>query len=97
MGRYMKSGKIGKIVFSVIILCLVFSIVNSQGSFGDEGQDLSECEKAGGKITRIKECDNSESDWCIISEKEGCYADQVKNGRCAVVNISPRVLCDKNQ
>ena len=70
-------------------------------------ENLSECEKAGGKLTKVKECDGSESDWCVISEKEQCYADQVKDGKCtvgkyseelkAIVGISPRVLCDKYQ
>ena len=65
---------------------------------------LTECEKAGGKIVKIKECDGSEGDWCVISEKEQCYTDQVENGRCTVgkyseelkgiLGITPRVLCD---
>lgn len=72
-----------------------------------ENKNLSECEKAGGKPTKITECDGSESVWCVISKKEECYADQVSNGKCAVgeyseelqgiVGISPRVLCDKQQ
>ena len=93
----MKLDKIGKIGFAVIMLCLVFAAAKAQETFKDENKDVSECEKAGGKLTKIKECDNSESDWCIISEKEECYADQVKDGKCTVVNISPRVLCDKQQ
>ena len=62
----------------------------------DEGE---ECKKAGGKIVMVKECDSSESAWCKISEKEQCYADQVKDGKCVVSmkKISPRVLCDKEQ
>ncbi|HPB67398.1 MAG TPA: hypothetical protein PLT76_08285 [Candidatus Omnitrophota bacterium] len=64
----------------------------------------SECEKAKGKIIRLEECDGSRSDWCILSEKEQCYADQVKEGRCTageyseelkgIVGITPKVLCD---
>lgn len=45
---------------------------------------LSECEKAGGKLTTIQECDGSKSDWCILSEKIHCYADLVKDGQCDV-------------
>jgi len=69
-----------------------------------EGKLLSECEKAGGKLVKITECDNSESDWCTISEREQCYADQVEDGRCTVgeysqefggiIGITPRVICD---
>ena len=70
----------------------------------DEGE---ECKKASGKIVLSKECDGTVSAWCVISEKEQCYADQVKNGHCtagqydentkSIVGISPRVLCDKEQ
>jgi len=73
----------------------------------EELHNLSECEKAGGKLKKIKECNGSESEWCIISEREECYADQVENGRCtvgeysqerkAIVGITPRVLCDNWQ
>ncbi|MFH1458507.1 MAG: hypothetical protein ABIG31_04995 [Candidatus Omnitrophota bacterium] len=72
-----------------------------------EKEPLSECEKAGGQLTKIKECDDSESDWCVISEREQCYADQVKDGRCTkgeyseelggIVGIAPRVLCDGDE
>ncbi|MFH0855594.1 MAG: hypothetical protein V1869_03685 [Candidatus Omnitrophota bacterium] len=81
--------------------------VRHKGQITQESVDknnLSECEKAGGKLTKIKECDGSESSWCVISAKEQCYADQVENGKCsvgkyseeskAIVGISPRVLCD---
>lgn len=64
----------------------------------------SECEKAKGETIKIEECDGSQSDWCVISGKEQCYADQVKEGRCIVgeyseelkgiVGITPKVLCD---
>jgi hypothetical protein len=53
--------------------------------------DLEECEKAGGKIDKINECDGSKSDWCSF----GCYADLVINGICPKTATSPRVLCDK--
>jgi len=102
-----KLDRIGKLGFTIIILFLVFSGVKAQDSTVDKKQDLSDCEKAGGKLTKVKECDNSESDWCTISEKEQCYVDQVKDGKCTVgqyseelkgiVGISPRVLCDKEQ
>jgi len=65
---------------------------------------LSECEIAGGYIKMDEECNGEKSEWCVISKKEQCYADQVVNGRCSVgeyseelkgiVGISPRVLCD---
>lgn len=65
---------------------------------------VDECTRAGGKISQITECDGSQSDWCEISEQEQCYADQVKEGRCAqgeydeelggIVGITPKVLCD---
>ncbi len=67
-------------------------------------QQISECENAKGVISIIKECDGSESEWCKISEKEQCYSDQVKNGKCTIgkydeelggiVGVTPRVLCD---
>ena len=79
--------------FVIIILFLFFSVAGAD----EPGVGISECEKAGGILTKIKECDNSESDWCAIPENEECYADQVKDGRCTVVNLSPRVLCDKEQ
>lgn len=70
----------------------------------EENKNLTECEKAGGNVVQIEECDGSKSDWCIISAKEQCYADQVKDGHCTaghydeelkgIVGISPKVLCD---
>jgi hypothetical protein len=72
-----------------------------------EQKSLLECVKAGGRLEKSKECDGSEIDWCNISEKEQCYADQVHDGKCtagkyseelkAIVGISPRILCDKYQ
>ncbi len=88
----MKSIKI--VGTSIVILTVLGGVCVAQ----------TECEKAKGEIVKIKECDGSESEWCVISEKEQCYADQVKNGRCTagkysekykgIVGISPRVLCD---
>lgn len=67
----------------------------------------SECEQAHGVLVTIEECDGSQSLWCMISEKEQCYADQVKDGHCTVgeyseelhgiVGVTPRVLCDYEQ
>ena len=94
----MKLDKIGKIGIAVIMLCLVFVAAEAQqGAYEDEGQKVSECQEAGGKIIKIRECDQSESDWCVISDKEACYADQVQGGKCMVTNPPPRVLCDKEQ
>jgi hypothetical protein len=68
------------------------------GSFSRQA-DEEKCKNAGGKIMIIKECDGSESVWCEISEMNQCYADQVQDGECMVKmeDISPRVLCDKEQ
>lgn len=83
------------------------SNVSSPSNITQKIQPLSECEKAGGILSKLQECDGSESDWCNISEREACYADQVKDGKCTagyyseelggVVGISPRVLCDNLQ
>jgi len=84
---------------------------NNRGLWGNDApshnKNLSECQKAGGRLTKTRECDGSESVWCFISEKEECYADQVSKGKCTVgeyseelrgiVGISPRVLCDSEQ
>jgi len=66
--------------------------------------EQSECEKSGGRIEPKPECDGSSSQWCLISDREQCYADQVKDGKCTVgtydesaggiVGITPKVLCD---
>ena len=75
--------------------------------------ELSECEKAGGELQKRKECDGSENDHCILSEKIHCYADLVKNGKCDVEfsekwfnetgdgmvgpGSGPRVWCDDGE
>jgi len=90
---------------------LIFALTLVTSAFAAEARPkkVSECEKARGSIITRTECDGSESPWCVISKKEECYADQVKNGHCTVghydetargvVGITPRVLCDgeKNQ
>lgn len=55
---------------------------------------LSDCENAGGKLSNIDECDESKSEWCVISPEEKCYADSLTNGKCPQSPQSPRVLCD---
>ena len=67
-------------------------------------RSIAQCAKAGGMLKNIKECDGSDSDWCIISETEQCYGHQVSNGKCvageysedrdAITGITPRVVCD---
>lgn len=67
-------------------------------------RNITACARAGGLLKNIKECDGSDSDWCIISEREQCYASQIGNGRCtagyyseehdAISGITPRVICD---
>jgi len=92
-----------KLSFAVLVfLCALPFISRAQS-----GKEVSECEKAGGTLTVIKECDGSESLWCTISEREQCYADQVADGKCTVgeyseelkgiVGVTPRVLCDNGQ
>lgn len=86
-----------------LIICLIIPLF----ACAQQDKDVSECAKAGGKLITIKECDGSESLWCVISEREQCYADQVENGKCTVgeyseelkgiVGVTPRVLCDKDQ
>lgn len=56
----------------------------------------SPCLQAGGFESNIKECDGSESPWCILSETDQCYADQISGGKCPDM-VSPRVLCDQEQ
>jgi hypothetical protein len=56
-------------------------------------EQFSECEKIGGKFSTIDECDGLKSNWCQISKKEGCYVEQINNGKCPE-DVSPRVLCD---
>ncbi|MFC1510049.1 hypothetical protein ACFL49_00095 [Candidatus Omnitrophota bacterium] len=97
------------LLFACVMLSFLFiGVCMSQESDVKIDQEnnnrLSACEKAGGTIKIIKECDGSESDWCDISEKEQCYADQVEEGGCTVgeyseelggiTGISPRVFCD---
>jgi endonuclease YncB( thermonuclease family) len=70
-------------------------------------RNIAQCAKAGGMLRNIKECDNSDSDWCIVSDTQQCYAHQVRNGKCsvgeyseemdAIVGITPRVLCDEEE
>jgi len=83
---------------------------DTQNVVGKIKNELSECEKAGGKLQKMTECDGSENDYCILSEKIHCYADLVKNGKCDVEfsekrynetgygmvgpGSGPRVLCD---
>lgn len=73
--------------------------------FGNEN-NVSACEQAGGKLTKIEECDGSLADYCQLSDKIHCYADEVVNGTCDVAFSDelykqtgdgmmggPRVLC----
>ena len=105
------------ILFLSVTAVLFFSqsfedkIDNNQNIITDQQNTLSECEKAGGKLLKIKECNGSESDYCILSEKIHCYADLVKGGKCDVEfsekrynetgdgmigrGSGPRVLCDR--
>lgn len=70
-------------------------LIENENMVGDQNNELSECEKRGGKLTTMDECDGSKSKWCDIkSGKEGCYADLVGEDGCPEQQLSPRVLCD---
>ncbi|MFH0762685.1 MAG: hypothetical protein V1925_02215 [Candidatus Omnitrophota bacterium] len=104
-----------RLVGILAVLLLAFPLVcfGQEAAPKDEGQPVeavigqegpSECEKAGGQLTKTQECDGLESDWCVISERQQCYADQVQDGKCtvgeyseelqAIIGITPRVICD---
>ena len=95
---------------SVLAVPLFLSAVSAQSKTDEERffkAAVVECTKAGGTVFKLKECDGSISKWCKISEKEQCYADQVRDGQCsvgrydeaigAIVGVTPRVLCDNKQ
>lgn len=103
--------KIGVLVVALLVFSVSCSMVDSGKSeeesvptLASAKDSLKECIKAGGKMIRVQECDGSENEWCVISEKEYCYVEQVKNGRCAVgqyskeaggmIGIPPKVVCD---
>ena len=87
----------------ILIVSVILSVLCNE----DQSFYARACKEAGGQITFIEECDGSRNLWCVISEKEQCYADQVKEGRCAegtyseelggIVGITPRVLCEEGQ
>lgn len=54
----------------------------------------SSCEKSGGKIIGIKECDGSISYACSLPGGQMCYGEDLKDGKCTA-GFSPKVLCDK--
>lgn len=70
----------------------------------DPRADAAACRAARGVVKTIKECDGSKSQWCAVSEREACYADQLRDGKCtvgkysemlrAVVGVKPRVICN---
>ncbi|HBL18556.1 MAG: hypothetical protein A2X36_09125 [Elusimicrobia bacterium GWA2_69_24] len=65
------------------------------------------CRAARGTLKTIRECDGSKSQWCVVSAREACYADQLKDGKCtvgkysqdlnAVVGVKPRVICSADE
>lgn len=52
------------------------------------------CEKSGGKITNITECDGvTKSQVCTFPNNISCYTENIIGGKCAG-SFSPKVLCD---
>ena len=62
----------------------------------NQNQDSAECEKAGGSIVELEECDGSVSEVCELREGEVCYLENVIDGECRGV-FAPKVLCDMGQ
>ncbi len=52
------------------------------------------CEKGGGKITNITECDGvTKSQVCTFPNNISCYMENIIGGKCTG-SFSPKVLCD---
>lgn len=59
-------------------------------------ETMSDCEKAGGGIKDIIECDDSVSRVCELSKDEACYVENLIDGKCEG-EFSPKVLCDSEE
>jgi hypothetical protein len=59
-------------------------------------KEISLCEKNGGKVSDITECNGEVNKICDLPNGETCYLENLRNGKCEGI-FSPKVLCDKNQ
>jgi hypothetical protein len=51
------------------------------------------CEKSGGAVSNITECNGEISQICTFPSGQSCYVENVKDGKCIGI-FSPKVLCD---
>jgi len=59
-------------------------------------KEISLCEKNGGKVSDITECNGEINKICTFPDGETCYMENIKDGKCEGI-FSPKVLCDKYQ
>lgn len=51
------------------------------------------CEKNGGQLSDVTECDGTTSEVCTFPGGQSCYVEQLDDGKC-IGMMTPRVLCD---
>lgn len=56
----------------------------------------SSCEKNGGQVSNITECDGTTSQACTFPGGQSCYIEQLDDGKCVGMMV-PRVLCDNEK
>lgn len=59
-------------------------------------KEISLCEKNGGKVSDITECNGEINKICTFPDGQTCYIENIKGGKCEGI-FSPKVLCGKYQ